>query len=153
MPGFFWRGESVAVATGLPNLGAHVTWSGPDLGSFPVHIHHHHHHYHSPHLPVTCSCCLVPPGVLQHLVPLSWYLVIGAFAISHLTLLPGLDLIPVHSSCSWWLLQWCKLLFWPQLPAGLLAMVFATNLALVGLWADSLQWCLPSSHPKCQGFL
>ena len=30
MPGFFWRGESVAVATGLPNLGTHVTWPGPD---------------------------------------------------------------------------------------------------------------------------
>ena len=50
-----------AVATGLPNLGAHVMRPGPDLGSFPVHIHHHHHHYH--HL--TYSSCLVHPGVLQ----------------------------------------------------------------------------------------
>ena len=53
----------MAVATGLPNLGAHVTWSGPDLGSFPVHI--HHHHYHSPHLAFASSSYLVPPGVLQ----------------------------------------------------------------------------------------
>ena len=44
-----------AVATGLPNLGGHVTWPGPDLGSFSVHIHHHHHHYHClPILPTWC---------------------------------------------------------------------------------------------------
>ena len=55
----------VAVATGLPNLGAHVKWSGPSLGSFPVHIHHHHHHHHHHHC-LTHSSCLVPPGVLQH---------------------------------------------------------------------------------------
>ena len=36
-----WRMQyhAVAVATALPNLGTHVTWSGPSLGSFPVNIH------------------------------------------------------------------------------------------------------------------
>ena len=57
--------NGVAVATGLPNLGTHVTWSGPSLGSFPVHIHHQHYHHHHHYLCLPNSSCLVPPGVLQ----------------------------------------------------------------------------------------
>ena len=55
--------DIVAVATGLPNLDAHVTWPGPDLDSFPVHIQHHLHHHHQHYLCLTFPSCWVPPRV------------------------------------------------------------------------------------------
>ena len=65
----------VAVATGLPNLGAHVTWSGLSLGSFPVHIDHQHHH-HQHYLCLTFPSCWVPPGVLHRPPGSAWHIIV-----------------------------------------------------------------------------